>query len=378
MNPEQAMRRALELAEQALFITSPNPSVGCVILNSQGELLGEGHTQIAGQAHAEVMALRDVQAKGHTTKGAQAYVTLEPCSHQGRTGPCSQALIEAGIAKVHIALADPNPLVAGRGIQALKLAGVEVEIEKPDSPWAEQARALNLGFLQRMKHGQPWVRLKVAASLDGRTALPNGQSQWITSEAARSDGHYWRARACAVLTGVGTVLADDPSLNVRAVHTTRQPQRVVLDSKLRSPAKAKIFKSTALSTHASDQTWLYAAQAPADFGSPAFPNADLRYCPNAEGRVDLAAVLKDLATRGINELHIEAGAELNAAFLQTGLVDEILMYIAPQILGEGRAIARLAELDNINDAPLWQYHDVRQVGRDLRVLLRRPVARFEL
>jgi diaminohydroxyphosphoribosylaminopyrimidine deaminase / 5-amino-6-(5-phosphoribosylamino)uracil reductase len=378
MNSEQAMHRALELAEQALLITSPNPRVGCVIVNTQGELLGEGHTQMAGQAHAEVIALRDVQAKGHTTKGAQAYVTLEPCSHQGRTGPCSQALIEAGIAKVHIALADPNPLVAGRGIQALKLAGVEVEIEKPDSPLAEQSRALNLGFLQRMKHGQPWVRLKVAASLDGRTALPNGQSQWITSEAARSDGHYWRARACAVLTGVGTVLADDPSLNVRALHTPRQPQRVVLDSRLRSPASAKIFQSVNPSALSSAQTWLYASHAPATHGSVVVPNADLRYRPNGSGQVDLAAVLQDLATRGINELHVEAGAELNAAFLQAGLVDEILMYIAPQFLGQGRAIAQLAELDNINDAPLWQYHDVRQVGRDLRTLLRRPIARFEL
>ena len=229
---------ALSLAQQSLLLSSPNPHVGCVLTSAEGQLLGQGFTQRAGAPHAEIMALRDAQAQGHSLLGATAYVTLEPCSHQGRTGPCCDALIAAGIKKVVASLLDPNPLVGGQGFARLRAAGITVEV----GPGAVQSRELNIGFFSRMLRRTPWVRLKLAASLDGKTALENGASQWLTSEEARSDGHAWRARACAVLTGLGTVLADDPQLDVRLVPTERQPQLVLLDNRLETPVGAKLFK----------------------------------------------------------------------------------------------------------------------------------------
>ena len=232
------MDRALELARESLLITSPNPRVGCVLADPDGRVIGAGRTQQAGGAHAEVMALKDAQANGFATLGATAYVTLEPCSHQGRTGPCCDALVAAGIAKVVASIADPNPLVGGRGFERLRAAGISVEV----GCGAEESRELNIGFFSRMIRKKPWVRLKAAISLDGFTAMPSGESQWITSEAARSDGHLWRARSCAVLTGVGTVLADNPKLNVRNIDTPRQPMAVVCDSQLRTPPEAALFE----------------------------------------------------------------------------------------------------------------------------------------
>ena len=354
--------RALALAAQARLLAPPNPAVGCVLVSADGQVLGEGHTQRAGQAHAEVMALRDAAGKGHDVRGATAYVTLEPCAHQGRTGPCSNALVEAGIARVVASLQDPNPLVAGQGFARLRAAGVQVEV----GPGAEQARELNLGFFSRMVRARPWVRLKVAASLDGTTALGNGQSQWITSPEARADGHAWRARASAVLTGIGTVLADDPRLDVRLAQTPRQPVRVVVDSGLQMPATARLFE-------AEGPVWLYTAtddaarrQALADRG------AQVMHLPDTQGKVDLAAMLEDLARREINEVHLEAGSKLNASFLRAGLVDELLVYLAPRLLGPGQGLLALPALSSLDEGTALEFLDCQRVGPDLRILARLP------
>ncbi|WP_156949867.1 bifunctional diaminohydroxyphosphoribosylaminopyrimidine deaminase/5-amino-6-(5-phosphoribosylamino)uracil reductase RibD [Simplicispira psychrophila] len=360
------MHQALGLAAQALFLSSPNPRVGCVLVAADGRVIGQGFTQQAGGAHAEVMALRDAAAAGESTRGATAYVTLEPCSHQGRTGPCCDALVAAGVARVVASLEDPNPLVGGRGFARLRAAGVEVEV----GPGAAESRALNIGFFSRMVRGTPWVRLKVAASLDGTTALHNGASQWITSPAARADGHAWRARACAVLTGIGTVLHDNPRLNVREVSTPRQPQVVVLDSRLQTPPDAHLLVAVRACS-------IYAAGSlDADFDAR---QAALQACgaavvqlPGAEGRVDLAAVLRDLGQRGINELHIEAGQQLNGALLRAGLVDELLLYLAPKLLGAGLGMANIGPLPSLAEALALEFTDVQRVGPDLRVLARPP------
>ena len=336
--------QALGLAAQALFLSSPNPRVGCVITAPDGRVLGEGFTQQVGGPHAEVVALRAAQAAGHDVRGATAYVTLEPCAHQGRTGPCCDALIAAGIGKVVASLEDPNPLVAGQGFARLRAAGVAVEV----GPGAAAARELNIGFFSRMVRGTPWVRLKVAASLDGTTALHNGASQWITSAAARADGHAWRARACAVLTGIGTVLADNPVLNVRELTTPRQPQLVVLDSHLQTPPDASLFIA--------DRACIIYAAGPLDAEFSARKavlearGATVVHLPGADGRVDLPALLRDLAARGVNELHVEAGHRLNGALVRAGLVDEWLLYLAPQLLGSGRGIALLPPFTTLAQA----------------------------
>ena len=355
------MQQALGLAAQALFLSSPNPRVGCVLVDAQGRVIGQGFTQQAGGPHAEVMALRDAAAQGHGTRGATAYVTLEPCAHHGRTGPCCDALIAAGVAQVVGAMTDPNPLVAGQGFARLRSAGVAVLV----GPGADAAHELNIGFFSRMQRGLPWVRLKAAASLDGATALGNGQSQWITSPAARDDGHHWRARACAVLTGIGTVLADDPQLNVRAVATPRQPQVVVVDSRLRIPLDAKVLRADTACLIYTSSTNLSRIEALQALG------ATVVSLPNAQGQVNLAAMLHDLAQRQINELHVEAGATLNGALLAQGLVDELLLYLAPQLLGQGcRGIAALGPLEQLSQGVALQWHDVARVGPDLRVLAR--------
>lgn len=354
------MHRALDLAREGLYRTSPNPRVGCVIVSPDGELLGEGSTQKAGEAHAEVMALRDALANGRSVVGATVFVTLEPCSHMGRTGPCSEALISAGVARVVGSLADPNPLVSGKGFDRLRGVGIRVDV----GLCAEEAREINLGFFSRMVRGIPWVRLKVAASLDGLTALPTGESQWITSQQSRDDGHAWRARACAVLTGIGTVLADNPRLDVRAIPTPRQPALVVLDSSLRTPVDAALFgPMRAVHIYCATSERSSAAVALADRARivPALAKGD---------RVDLEFVLKDLAQQGINEVHVEAGAELNGAFLQQGLVDELLVYLAPMLVGPGAGMFRGHPLKSLSEATSLKFVSYAAVGPDLRVVAR--------
>lgn len=356
------MDRALDLAEQALYRTSPNPRVGCVLVDAQGQVIGEGATQRAGGPHAEVMALRDAQARGHAVAGVTAYVTLEPCAHTGRTGPCCVALAQAGVVKVYAALLDPNPRVAGQGVAYLRSQGVEVEV----GLGAERARELNLGFLSRMVRGQPWVRMKAATSLDGKTALPNGVSQWITGEAARNDGQQWRARACAILTGVGTVLADNPRLDVRSMATERQPRLVIADSQLRTPPDAALFA-------AERQVLIYTAQVDAPQAAALQQRgAVLVEMPDAQGRIDIPAMLRDLARREVNELHVEAGAVFNGALLASGMLDELLLYLAPSLLGMGADMAQWGPLTDLAQRVPLGFQDVRQVGRDLRVLARVP------
>ncbi len=356
------MNRALELAQQAMNRTSPNPRVGCVLVNPQGQVVGEGATQKAGGPHAEVMALRDAAGRGQQVQGATAYVTLEPCAHTGRTGPCCVALSEAGVAKVVVALLDPNPRVAGQGIAHLRAHGIAVEVGEG----AAQARELNLGFLSRMVRGQPWVRMKAATSLDGKTALPNGQSQWITGPAAREDGQVWRARACAILTGVGTVLADNPRLDVRSLPTERQPRLVIADSQLRTPPDAALFA-------ADRQVLIYAAQVQgARAEALQARGAVLVEMPDAQGRVDVPAMLRDLARREVNELHVEAGAVLNGAVIACGMLDELLLYLAPSLLGPGADMAQWGPLTDLAQRVPLAFHDVGPVGGDLRVLARVP------
>jgi diaminohydroxyphosphoribosylaminopyrimidine deaminase/5-amino-6-(5-phosphoribosylamino)uracil reductase len=353
---------ALGEARQSLRVSQPNPHVGCVLADAQGRILGQGHTQQAGGPHAEIMALRDAASRGHAVHGATAFVTLEPCSHQGRTGPCCDALVAAGISRVVASLADPNPLVSGRGFDRLRAAGVEVEI----GPGATESRELNIGFFSRMLRGIPWVRLKVAASLDGVTALENGASQWITSEAARADGHAWRARADAVLTGIGTVLEDDPRLDVRLVETPRQPHAVVVDSRLETPLQAKVLQS-------GRRTWIYtASDDPHKSAALAACGATVICVPGPGGKVDLPAMLRDLAAREVNELHVEAGTKLNGSLVREGLVDEFLVYLAPRLLGQGRPMASFGPLADLAQAVPLRFASVEPVGDDLRLLARPP------
>ena len=356
--------QALGLAAQALFLSNPNPRVGCVIASPTGEILGQGFTQRAGGPHAEVVALHDARARGNDLRGATAYVTLEPCAHQGRTGPCCDALIAAGIAKVVASLADPNPLVAGQGFARLRAAGVEVLV----GDGAQESFELNIGFFSRMVRKTPWVRMKMAASLDGTTALPNGESQWITSSAARADGHAWRARACAVLTGIGTVLEDNPRLDVRDVATPRQPHVVVVDSQLQTPPDARLFI-------AGRACYIYCA-APNDTAFQArkqaleSQGAVVVELPNAHNKVDLSAMLADLASRGVNELHVEAGSKLNGSFIREGLVDEMLVYLAPCMLGEGLAMAHFGPLTQLDQGLSMDFKSVEKIGPDVRILAR--------
>jgi diaminohydroxyphosphoribosylaminopyrimidine deaminase/5-amino-6-(5-phosphoribosylamino)uracil reductase len=375
-NQIQPMQRALALAAQALWLTSPNPRVGCVITAPDGTVLGQGHTQRAGGPHAEIMALRDAAEHRHSVQGATAWVTLEPCAHQGRTGPCCDALTAAGIARVVLAMVDPNPLVAGQGMARLAASGVQTELLDAQSEAALQARELNIGFFSRMERTQPWVRMKVATSLDGQTALNNGQSQWITGPEARADGHTWRARACAVLTGIGTVLEDDPQLNVRGFDVPRQPHLVVVDSKLDMPLNAKLLDTQGSGDQAR-QIWIYTAMDPQNTqqaekrSALTARGATVIDLPSPNGKVDLAAMLRDLARQEINELHVEAGYKLNGSFIREGLVDEYLLYIAPQLLGPGQGMANLPALTALTDSVKLAFHTVDRIGPDLRLLLRK-------
>jgi diaminohydroxyphosphoribosylaminopyrimidine deaminase / 5-amino-6-(5-phosphoribosylamino)uracil reductase len=356
--------RAVALAEQSIGLSEPNPRVGCVLHTASGQLAGEGFTQQAGGPHAEVMAMRAAAAAGQSIAGGTAWVTLEPCAHHGRTPPCADALIAAGIARVVVALQDPFVQVAGRGIQRLRAAGIAVDLAG-DGPARQAAQAMNIGFLSRVQRGRPWVRLKAATSLDGRTALPDGRSQWITGPIARQDGHAWRRRAGAVLSGIGTVLADDPQLDVRLVPTQLQPMRVVVDSGFNTPPTARLLQAPGrvLVVGAQDQPVRMAALRDA--------GAELLLLPQADGHVDLAALLQRLAIDGVNELHVEAGAVLNGALLNAGLVDELLVYAAPRLLGSGLGMADLPSLAALDEALAFEFTDCQRVGGDLRLLVRR-------
>ncbi|MDR1463118.1 MAG: bifunctional diaminohydroxyphosphoribosylaminopyrimidine deaminase/5-amino-6-(5-phosphoribosylamino)uracil reductase RibD [Azoarcus sp.] len=355
----EAMARALVLARQGLATATPNPRVGCVIVRD-GRTVGEGWHRRAGEPHAEVLALA---AAGEAAKGATAYVTLEPCAHFGRTPPCADALIAAGVARVVAAMEDPNPKVAGRGIARLRAAGLNVEC----GLLHDEAVELNPGFISRMSRQRPWLRLKAAATLDGKTALENGVSQWITGPEARADGHHWRARACAILTGIGTVKADDPQLSVRALPCERQPLRILIDARLEVDPAARILQDAPalIVTASADKT---RTQRLASLGHR------ILCLPAANGHVELSALPRELAALELNEVHIEAGARLNGALLAADCVDELLLYLAPMALGStARGIFDLPVLTALDEAHRFDIRDCAKIGGDLRILARKTI-----
>jgi diaminohydroxyphosphoribosylaminopyrimidine deaminase/5-amino-6-(5-phosphoribosylamino)uracil reductase len=346
---EAMMRRALALAERGLYTTTPNPRVGCVIAKNEA-IVAEGWHRRAGEPHAEAAALA---AAGERAQSATVYVNLEPCNHYGRTSPCAGALINARVGRVVAALRDPNPQAA-RGGEALVAAGIRFE----HGLLADEARELNLGFLSRIERGRPWVRLKIAATLDGKSALASGASQWITGAQARRDGHHWRARACAILTGIGTVTADDPQLTVREVATERQPLRVIVDSRLETPRNARILQGAPV--------LVFAAKA-----GPAPKNAELVVLPNPHGKVDLARMLEELARRGVNELHVEAGFRLNGSLVREGCVDEFLVYLNASFLGEGaQGMIDFPAPQALEARLKLRLASVERLGDDVRLLAR--------
>ena len=342
------MRRALELAEKGLYTTTPNPRVGCVVTREE-KTVGEGWHERAGGPHAEVVALDNA---GGAAAGATVYVTLEPCNHHGRTPPCVQKLIGCKVKRIVAAMRDPNPKAA-QGGEALAAAGVRFE----HGLLEDEARELNIGFVSRMTRGRPWVRLKVAATLDGRTALPDGKSQWITGDAARRDAHRWRARACAILTGIGTVRADDPSLTVREIATPRQPLRVIVDSRLETPPQARILEG--------EKVLVFS-------GRPGtLPNAEIVSLPNENQKVELPKMLEELARRGVNELHVEAGFRLNGSLAREGCVDEYLVYLNPSFLGDAaQGMLDLPAFESLETRPKLKVLSLDRVGEDLRILAR--------
>lgn len=352
------MRHALALANQVMLTTTPNPRVGCVIVRDQ-RVIGEGATQPPGGPHAEVVALRDAAARGESVAGATVYVTLEPCNHFGRTPPCVDALLAAMPKRVVVAMGDPNPLVNGQGLVRLRAAGIEVET----GVCLDDALALNVGFVARMHRGSPWVWMKLASSLDGRSALHNGQSQWITGEAARADGHLWRARSCAVLTGIGTVLADDPQLNVRHVATSRQPRKIVVDAQFLLPEHARLLDGT--------PTWVFTAKSDAAKAARLLDRGvQVIEMPDGRGKVDLPAMFRWLGQHEINEVHVEAGEKLNGSLLREGCVDELVHYLAPMLLGDAGGVARLPALDSLAQARRFTFTDLSPVGQDVRLRAR--------
>ena len=340
------MRRALALAAKGMYTTTPNPRVGCVV--TRGEtIIGEGWHERAGSPHAEVLALRGIDAAGATV-----YVNLEPCNHHGRTPPCVPALVQAGVARVVAAMRDPNREAAG-GAEALAAAGIRFE----HGLLEDEARELNVGFVSRVTRGRPWVRMKIASTLDGRTALPDGRSQWITGPEARRDGHRWRARASAILTGIGTVRADDPQLTVREVETPRQPLRVIIDSRLETPHEARILRG--------ERVLVFAGR------EGALPNAEVIALPNPQGKVDLPRMLELLAQRGVNELHVEAGFRLNGSLVREGCVDEFLLYFNPSFLGDGaQGMLDLPALASLDARLRLRLVSLERLGDDLRLLAR--------
>ena len=349
------MARALALAERGLYTATPNPRVGCVVVKDAA-VMGEGFHLRAGEPHAEINALTQTREHGRDARGGTLYVTLEPCNHYGRTLPCVDAILTAGIGRVVAAMPDPNP-AAAHGAERLRAAGVVVDIGLLEN----EARELNIGFVSRMARGTPWVRVKLAVSVDGRSALTNGASQWITGPDARADGHAWRARACAVLTGVGTILQDDPQLTVRDVATTRQPLRVIVDRNADTPPKARVLgggPSLVVTAGARNDRWP--------------DNVETLVLPDSAGRIDLAAMMQSLAGRGVNELHVEAGARLNGALISDGLVDELLVYVAPSVLGDpARGMFELAApLSSLSARVPLEWHGIERIGADLRVIAR--------
>ncbi len=340
------MRRALELAAKGMYSTAPNPRVGCVVTRGE-RVIGEGWHETAGGPHAEVVALRNVAAEGATL-----YVNLEPCNHHGRTPPCVDLLLGAKVARVVAAMRDPNSQAAG-GAERLAAAGIRFE----HGLLEDEARELNIGFISRVTRGRPWVRLKVAATLDGRTALPDGRSQWITGPEARRDGHRWRARASAILTGIGTVRADNPQLTVRDVDTPRQPLRVIVDSRLETPPEARILPALVFSAHPGN-----------------LAGAEVVPLPNAAGKVDLPRMLEVLAQRGVNELQVEAGFRLNGSLVREGCVDEFLVYLNPSFLGDqAQGMLDLPLAGSLGERLRLRVVSLERLGDDLR-LLARPAA----
>ncbi len=355
------MKRALELARKARPISPPNPSVGCVIVRND-RVLGEGFTQKTGSDHAEIQAIKNANANGFDIEGATVYVTLEPCSHYGRTPPCALRLIKEKVARVVVACLDPNPLVAGRGVGLLREAGIEVEV----GVLQKEAWQMNAGFMTRMTEHRPWVRAKVAMSLDGFTALANGESQWITGEAAREDGRRWRCEAGAILTGVGTVIADEPSLTARVngLLQERQPLKVLLDSDLRVNSENPFFKE--------GKVLVVCAQESTDKAAALRQiGAEVMSIPGKDGRVDIKALMAELARREVNEVHVEAGAILTGEMVKEGLVDELLCYIAPKILGAGRSAFKLPAVEKLSDCKEWQIVETALLGNDVRMILRK-------
>lgn len=365
MNDVQYMARALELARHGRFTTAPNPNVGCVIVRD-GEIVGEGYHQRAGEPHAEVHALR---MAGDKARGATAYVTLEPCSHHGRTPPCADALIAAGVSRVVAAMQDPNPAVAGRGLYRLQQAGIAVD----HGVLQTEAEALNKGFFKRMRTGFPYIQLKLAASADGRTAMASGESQWITGPAARRDVQVFRAQAGAILTGSGTVLADNPSLNVRHADlpadiqaaypsaALRQPLRVVVDSRNQVRPEHRL-------AHVDGEVCL--ARLSADTQDWPETVRQLTVPANREGKVDLVTLMMQLGRMQINQVWVEGGAQLAGALFAAGLVDELVLYLAPKLLGDSaRGLIALPGLESLAQAPQFRFADVQQVGEDLRLIM---------
>ena len=361
----QFMSEALAEAQKALYLPNPNPRVGCILVK-EGQVIGRGYTQIVGGPHAEVQALADAKARGFDPIGSTVYVTLEPCNHIGRTPPCVNALIAAKPARVFVAMTDPNPLVFGRGLERLNAAGIDVRCGLMEP----EARALNQGFISRMTRGLPWVRMKIAASLDGRTALPSGESQWITGPLARADGHHWRAQACAILTGVGTVKEDDPSLNVRDVPTERQPWKIIVDSKLETPLNAKIFSSSEESGVILVCASLDSQESQEKAKVFETRGIEVVVMANSYGKVDLPKLFAYLAQeRHMNEIHVEAGFKLNGSLLREDCVDELMLYYAPFFMGEGIGMANIAPLTDLDQGRDWQIIEQVLFGSDLRIRL---------
>ena len=358
MTHEEFMRLAIDMATGLPSAVSPNPLVGCVIVKD-GQIIGKGRTRPAGGNHAEIEALADAMNNGHDPTGSTVYVTLEPCPHYGLTPPCTDRLIQEGVSVVVAASIDPDPRVSGKGFTQLDNAGVQVI----SGIFEKEVREMNAGFFSRMERGRPWVRMKVAASLDGRTALSNGQSQWITSDVARADSHLWRARADVILTGSGTVLSDDPQLTVRGVEVSSQPRRVVLDSRLRISADSKVL--------AGEGAWLFCASSGEEKARAlAKRGAQIIAAPGENGRVDLHEVMRELARRQINEVHVEAGSILNGALIRAGLVDELLVYLAPSAIGRGLPMFDMPELPGLDERVRLEFTDVTRVGEDLRIIAR--------
>ncbi len=352
------MSEALRLAEQGLYTTDPNPRVGAVVVKD-GQIVGRGFHKTAGEAHAEVLALKEA---GAAAKGATLYVTLEPCSHQGKTPPCADAVVAAGITRVVAAMSDPNPLVSGKGFERLTAARIRIE----EGLMAAQAKALNPGFISRMTRGRPWVRSKLAASLDGRTALANGESKWISSDASREDVHRWRARSSAVLTGIGTLLADDPTFTVRLPGEWRQPKKVVVDTNLSTPVDANIFKLNPdlvyIATGVDD---------PEEHEALNAIGANIQVFPERRGFMDLKAILETLAELECNEVLMEAGAGMNGALLEAGLLDEFILYVCPSLLGDkARGMFSLPGMSSMQERRQMEIVDARMTGPDMRLIVR--------